>query len=101
MDKSSEILAAIEHLARNFTGQLNDFKAEVRGEFTQFRAEVQEEFAEVRKQLAVANTRLDSFERQLDSFHRRLDDQGRYIAALIPTQLAAVPATKRFPESAE
>jgi chromosome segregation ATPase len=35
-------------------------------------------------QLAVIDTRLDGFE-------KRLDDQGRILAALIPTRIAAIP----------
>ena len=40
--------------------------------------------AAIEAQLQIVNTRLDGFE-------KRLDDQGRILAALIPTRIAAVP----------
>ncbi|HYH38453.1 MAG TPA: hypothetical protein VD860_09560 [Azospirillum sp.] len=39
---------------------------------------------DIRAELKVMNTRLDGFE-------KRLDDQGRILAALVPTRIAAVP----------
>ncbi|MEI8396403.1 MAG: hypothetical protein WCF85_16845 [Rhodospirillaceae bacterium] len=49
-------------------------------------AKIDEFRIEVRTELRVINEHLAGID-------KRLDEQGRYIAALIPTRLAAVPAT--------
>jgi hypothetical protein len=52
------------------------FQAEIRTEFHEFRVEVRNKFE-------VVNTHLTGID-------KRLDEQSRYIAALIPTKVAAV-----------
>lgn len=44
------------------------------------------------RKFAVVDARFDVITERLNGIDRRLDEQGRYIAALIPTRLAAVPA---------
>ena len=47
-------------------------------------AALKKDVSDIKAELRTANVRLDGFE-------KRLDDQGRFLAALIPTRIAAVP----------
>jgi len=67
-----KLMSVVEGMARD----LSDVKTEqtlIRNEQTLIRGE-----------LKVMNARLDGFE-------KRLDDQGRILAALVPTRIAALP----------
>ncbi len=59
-----------------FRAESAKFQAEIRAEFHEFRVEVRHKFE-------VVNAHLTGID-------KRLDEQSRYIAALIPTKVAAV-----------
>ncbi len=59
-----------------FRAETAKFQAEIKAEFHEFRVEVRNKFE-------VVNTHLTGID-------KRLDEQSRYIAALIPTKIAAV-----------
>lgn len=67
-----KLLDVAERTARDVTG----LKAEM--------ADVKAEQTSIKHELQLMNGRFDGFE-------KRLDDQGRILAALIPTRIAAVP----------
>ncbi len=74
-----KLIGIVEGTARDMSG--------LRADMNGLRADVETlkfDMTMVKSELKVMNTRLDGFE-------KRLDDQGRILAALVPTRIAAVP----------
>lgn len=84
MDKSDHILAAIEQLAQNLTGQI----AAVGTRVDSLEAKLEAVRTELKADIARVETKLDTEARVLNA---RLDEQRSILAALVPTRLAAVP----------
>ncbi|MEI6558608.1 MAG: hypothetical protein WCO00_09385 [Rhodospirillaceae bacterium] len=78
MDKSDKVLAAIELLARNLTGQIAAVNAKVDA---------------VAADVAVLKIGQQAILEHLDvaELKGRVEEQSRTIASLIPTRVAAVP----------
>jgi hypothetical protein len=68
----TRLLGIVEGTARDVAGLTRDVAVLTR------------DVADIKGELKTMNVRLDGFE-------KRLDDQGRILAALVPTRLAAVP----------
>lgn len=66
------LLSTVEGMARDMV----EIKADMAG--------VKADIVSIKGELRTMNVRLDGFE-------KRLDDQGRILAALVPTRIAAVP----------
>ena len=115
MDKSDKILAAIDQLAKNLTGQIAAVDAKLSGQIAAVDARLSEQIAEVRSDVARLDTRVANVENaQVEQGQRlksveanvaeilkhldvaelkgRVEEQSRTIASLIPTKVAAVPS---------
>ena len=75
-DELKAVLAKLVDKVESEAAENARFQAEIRTEFHEFRVEVRNKFE-------VVNTHLTGID-------KRLDEQSRYIAALIPTKVAAV-----------
>ncbi|CAK0759804.1 hypothetical protein WCLP8_3090003 [uncultured Gammaproteobacteria bacterium] len=125
MDKSDKILAAIEQLAQNLTGQIAAVDAKLTGQIAAVDAKLTGQIAAVRTELKADIARVDAKVGRVDAkvdavatvqaehgqrlerlesgqarimdhldvaeLRGRVDEQGRTIAQLIPTRVAAVP----------
>lgn len=92
MDKSDKILAAIEQLAANLTGQLAAVRTEVRTVDAKVDAVVaiQTEHGQRLERLEAGQAKiLDHLD--VAELRGRVDEQGRTIAQLIPARIAAIP----------
>ncbi|CAK0779046.1 hypothetical protein WCLP8_890003 [uncultured Gammaproteobacteria bacterium] len=96
MDKSDKILAAIEQLAQNLTGQIAAVRTELKADIARVDAKVdavaadvavvKADVTELKAGQAIILDHLDVAE-----LKGRVEEQSRTIAQLIPTRVAAVP----------
>jgi hypothetical protein len=96
MEKSDQILAAIEHLARSLSGQIEAVRADLKADIARLEGDIARLDGDIGLlKIDVAVLR-DGQARILDhldiaELKGRVEEQSRTIASLIPNRIAAIP----------